>query len=224
MKNLQKGFTLVEIAIVLVIIGLLLGGILKGQEMIIQAKIKNAITDYSGVSAAYFGYQDRYRATPGDDPQATRWTGATNGDGNRVLTGVYSSTTNTDETRMWWDHLRRSGFVSGSGFEQPSNAFNGILGVQTGDGTATTGATPTAAAATLTGGVTGFTALIMCSTNLPDKVAIALDVQMDDGLLTSGFVRGVSGSGNVAVNASAGNAAASYVENGTTFYTLCRQF
>src|SRR5688572_6800983 len=169
MKNNQKGFTLVEIAIVLVIIGLLLGGILKGQEMIIQAKIKNAITDYSGVSAAYFGYQDRYRATPGDDTQATRWSGATGGDGNRILTGLYNSTTDTHESRLWWDHLRRSGFVSGSGFAQPSNAFNGILGVQTGDGTATTGATPTAAGATLG----GFTALIMCSSNLPDKVAIA---------------------------------------------------
>ena len=73
MKRTQKGFTLVEIAIVLVIIGLLLGGILKGQEMITQAKIKNAIADFSGVSAAYFGYQDRYRQTPGDDNQATRW-------------------------------------------------------------------------------------------------------------------------------------------------------
>lgn len=220
MKNNQKGFTLVEIAIVLVIIGLLLGGILKGQEMIIQAKIKNAITDFSGVSAAYFGYQDRYRATPGDDSSATRWTGATAGDGNRVLTGLYSSTTDTHESRMWWDHLRRSGFVSGSGFAQPTNAFNGMLGVQTGDGTATTGATPTAAAATLG----GFTALIMCSTNLPDKVAIALDVQMDDGVVSSGFVRGVEGSGNVAINAAAGATPASYVETGTTFYTLCRQF
>ena len=220
MKNNQKGFTLVEIAIVLVIIGLLLGGILKGQEMIVQAKIKNAITDFSGVSAAYFGYQDRYRATPGDDGQATRWTGAVSGDNNRVLTGLYNSTVDTDESRMWWDHLRRSGFVSGSGFAQPSNAFNGILGVQTGDGTATTGATPTAAAATLA----GFTALIMCSTSLPDKVAIALDVQMDDGLVSSGFVRGVTGSGNVVINAAAGATPASYVETGTTFYTLCRQF
>src|SRR3990167_9250322 len=73
MKTMQKGLTLVEIAIMLVIIGLLLGGILKGQEMITQAKIKNAIADFSGVSAAYFGYQDRYRATPGDDGGATRW-------------------------------------------------------------------------------------------------------------------------------------------------------
>lgn len=215
MISKQKGFTLVEIAIVLVIIGLLLGGILKGQEMIIQAKIKNAITDYSGVSAAYFGYQDRYRFTPGDDSQATRWSGATAGDGNRVLTGLYNSTTVTDETRLWWDHLRRSGFVSGSGTAQPSNAFNGILGVQTGDGTATTGATPTAAAATLG----GFTALIMCSTNLPDKVAIALDVQMDDGLVNAGFVRGVENTTTLAATT-----ATSYIESGTNNYTLCRQF
>ena len=224
MKTNQKGFTLVEIAIVLVIIGLLLGGILKGQEMIIQAKIKNAITDYSGVSAAYFGYQDRYRATPGDDPQATRWSGATAGDGNRIMTGLYVPAAATNESALWWDHLRRSGFVSGSGVANPNNAFAGLLGVQAGDGTGTTGATPTNPAATLTGGASGFTALIMCSTNLPDKVAIALDVQMDDGLLTTGFVRGVSGTGSVAMGAGAGNAAASYAETGTNFYTLCRQF
>src|SRR5262245_65778267 len=76
MNKSQKGFTLVEIAIVLVIIGLLLGGILKGQEMITQAKIKNVIADITGVSAAMYGYQDRYRALPGDDRSAPgRWAG-----------------------------------------------------------------------------------------------------------------------------------------------------
>src|SRR5215831_882779 len=70
MKKAQAGFTLVEIAIVLVIIGLLLGGILKGQEMITQAKIKNVMADMTGVSAAMYGYQDRYRALPGDDKNA----------------------------------------------------------------------------------------------------------------------------------------------------------
>ncbi len=224
MKTKQKGFTLVEIAIVLVIIGLLLGGILKGQEMIVQAKIKNAIADFSGISAAYFGYQDRYRAAPGDDPQATRWSGGTAGDGNRVLTGLLNSTTNTHESSMWWDHVRRSGFLSGSGFTQPSNAFAGILGVQTGAGDAPTGASPTPATGTLTGGASGFTSLIMCSSNLPDKVAIALDVQMDDGLLTSGSVRGVIGTNNTTIVAATGNISASYAETGTNFYTLCRQF
>src|SRR5207302_11160387 len=92
MSKRRQGFTLVEIAIVLVIVGLLLGGILKGQEMIIQAKIKNSISDFSGVSAAYFGYLDRYRATPGDDSGAGgRWSGATSGNGDRALGGKYNS-------------------------------------------------------------------------------------------------------------------------------------
>src|SRR3954469_12827463 len=76
MKNRNQGFTLVEIAIVLVIIGLLLGGILKGQEMITQAKIKNLINDFNGLADAMYSYQDRYDAIPGDDVNANtvgRW-------------------------------------------------------------------------------------------------------------------------------------------------------
>ena len=120
--------------------------------------------------------------------------------------------TDTHESRMWWDHLRRSGFIAGSGYAQPNNAFAGILGVQTGDGS---GATPAAAAI-------GFTGLFTCSSNLPDKVAIALDVQMDDGNPLAGAVRGASGSG--AVNVATTSAASAYLENGTNIYTLCRGF
>src|SRR6516164_11396797 len=73
----QAGFTLVEIAIVLVIIGLLLGGVLKGQELIESAKVKNIGQDFRAISIAVLTYQDKYRALPGDDPKATtRWTGA----------------------------------------------------------------------------------------------------------------------------------------------------
>ena len=102
-RSNQKGFTLVEIAIVLVIIGLLLGGILKGQEMITQAKIKNVVADFSGISAAYYGYQDRYRAIPGDDLNAaTRWSGATAGNGNGVVGGKYNATCATATARCRW--------------------------------------------------------------------------------------------------------------------------
>src|SRR5712691_8190609 len=91
----ESGFTLVEIAIVLVIIGLLLGGILKGQEMITQAKIKNLINDFNGVTVALVSYQDRYRTLPGDDASAdTRWTTpspAPKGDGNGTIGGKYNS-------------------------------------------------------------------------------------------------------------------------------------
>jgi prepilin-type N-terminal cleavage/methylation domain-containing protein len=80
----QSGFTLVEIAIVLVIIGLLLGGILKGQEMITQAKIKNIVNDFNGITAAVNSYQDRYRALPGDDLNAAgRWSGTVSGASRR---------------------------------------------------------------------------------------------------------------------------------------------
>jgi prepilin-type N-terminal cleavage/methylation domain-containing protein len=128
MNARHKGFTLVEIAIVLVIIGLLLGGILKGQEMITQAKIKNVIADMSGVSAAMYGYQDRYRALPGDDKNApTRWTGSTapsgtaTSKGNGVIDGKWTEA--GTEAVVFWEHLRRAGFVSGSGAETRSTPY-----------------------------------------------------------------------------------------------------
>ena len=211
----QSGFTLVEIAIVLVIIGLLLGGILKGQEMITQAKIKNIVADFSGVSAAYYGYQDRYRAIPGDDPNAaTRWTGAVAGGGNGQVGGKYNSQTVTDESRLWWDHLRRAGFVAGAGTGQPFNAVTGVLGVQTGDAQATVGPA-----------LGGFVSLIVCSANLPDKIAIALDTQMDDGVPNTGTVRGAlhTGGPNPDIGGASGIAVStSYAETGANVYTLCR--
>jgi len=216
-QRTQTGFTLVEIAIVLVIIGLLLGGILKGQEMITQAKIKNVVADFSGISAAYYGYQDRYRAIPGDDNgAAARWTSptaATNGNGNGIVAGTYNNgsavCTAAVEACSWWDHLRRAGFVAGSGVLQPFNAVTGQLGVQTGDG----------AGATALG---GFGGLIVCSAGLPDKIAIAVDTQMDDGAIGTGTVRGQLHTAGPNPNIDTAAASAGYVESGTNVYTLCR--
>jgi len=226
MKRGQGGFTLVEIAIVLVIIGLLLGGILKGQEMITQAKIKNVIADISGASAAMYGYQDRYRALPGDDKLSTRWgltPPASAGDG--VIEGAYTAASPA-ESALFWDHLRRAGFVSGgSGTDNPFNAVNGKMGVQTSDGSTPGGAS--FKAGVLSDGAvapatpTVFTSLLLCSANLPDKIAISVDAQMDDGDGKKGNVRAAK---QDSPNPSSVKTTADpYVEDGVSTYLVCRQ-
>ncbi len=75
MKHLkdQKGFTLVELAIVMIIIGLLIGGILKGQELITNAEVAATVTQVKGIDAAVTTFRDSYNAMPGDmDDASTR--------------------------------------------------------------------------------------------------------------------------------------------------------
>jgi prepilin-type N-terminal cleavage/methylation domain-containing protein len=112
----QAGFTLIEIAIVLVIIGLLLGGVLKGQELITSARVRNIISQQDGVKAAYFGFLDRFRALPGDYSLAStniaNVAAGANGNGNgQILT---SATDVIDEYIAVWDHLSKAGFINGS--------------------------------------------------------------------------------------------------------------
>ena len=116
MLRRQNGFTLIEIAIVLVIIGLLLGGVLKGQELITSARVRNLIAQQDGVKAAFFGFQDRFRALPGDYPAVQASAnivniGATiggNGDGQILDIGA------VHEQTIAWTHLSHAGFLTGS--------------------------------------------------------------------------------------------------------------
>jgi prepilin-type N-terminal cleavage/methylation domain-containing protein len=211
-KN-QSGFTLVEIAIVLVIIGLLLGGILKGQEMITQARIKNVANDFNGITAAYFSYQDRYKAVPGDDGgAAARWVSATavNGDGDGQLAGNYNATPPTAATEsmnFWW-HLRLAGFVPGAtalpqAVQTPTNAVGGKVGVQA--------------------NAMGLGGIAMCSDGIPDKVAIAVDTQLDDQRRGTGTLRGLlHASGVPPVAANIPGPGDVYEENGSNQYVICR--
>ncbi len=106
----QKGFTLVELAIVMVIIGLMIGAVLKGQAMIDDARQKRLMNDLQGISAAYFTYYDRYNALPGDDTTA-RWSGVVAGTGNGFIDG--NNSTDGTESHEFWQALRYAGLLSG---------------------------------------------------------------------------------------------------------------
>ena len=110
-----NGFTLIEIAIGLVIIGLLLGGILKGQELITSARVRNLISQQEGVKAAYFGFLDRFRALPGDYADATKnIAGVTGCGGNGNGNGRIETTSPSYENILAWEHLSKAGFINGS--------------------------------------------------------------------------------------------------------------
>lgn len=208
----QAGFTLVEIAIVLVIIGLLLGGVLKGQELINSAKVKNFANDFKQVPLFIYGYQDKYRRLPGDDNGAVARFGAstTDGSGDGAIAGNYNSTTLTDESVRFWQHVRLAGLAAGStDFSSvanaglPTNADGGKIGIQ------------------MTTPITNMTgSYFVCSEGIQGKFAKQLDTTMDDGNTATGSLRvmaqGYAGTAQAAV-------ATASVVDGTT-YTVCISF
>ena len=104
----QKGFTLVEIAIVLVIVGLLLGGVMKGQELINSAKARSLVSKIKSVEVAWNTFQDRYQQRPGDFNQAVRDLGGptVNGNGDGFVS--------MEESNDVWSHLSIAGLITGS--------------------------------------------------------------------------------------------------------------
>jgi prepilin-type N-terminal cleavage/methylation domain-containing protein len=211
----EAGFTLVEIAIVLVVVGLLLGAILKGQEVVLNGQIRNVVNEYNNVASAVFVYQDRYRQIPGDDKTAAnRWTNvdspAGGAAGNRIIDGTWNSgsTIKTDETSLFWHHLRNDELVAGprsnaipGTFALPRNGFDGDIGVQQ---------NPSAL---------GMGLRVICQSNIPEKAATIIDSRLDDdpgdgtGSAT-GSVQGVLGT------TISGAASLDYRTSGQ--YTLCR--
>ena len=188
MKRQQKGFTLVEIAIVLVIIGLLLGGILKGQELINSARVRNLADTASGIQAAYYGFIDRYRRVPGD------WNAADAALGIGVdITGGGDDNGRLDHTAgPWnepnalWEQLSKAGFINGGyagntteptadGVDAPLNAFNNVM---------TLGLTSDY----LGSGGTARLHLVM-GRGVPVNIKRELDVKLDDGFPETGVLR-----------------------------------
>ncbi|HIJ84534.1 MAG: hypothetical protein HW380_1411 [Magnetococcales bacterium] len=192
-KARQAGFSLIEIAIVLVIIGLLLGGVMKGQTMVQNSKIKRMATDTQGIQSAINAYSDNYWRLPGDDSQAsTRFAMVPgNGDADGIIEGVFEpSDLTANETALVWNHLRCAELVKGlcvaaaTANVMPRNPVGGTLGI--GDGRDPTPAT-----------VLGIAKKVVCMNSIPWSYAEIYDVQNDDGVGTSGDIRG-SGNGAAA--------------------------
>ncbi len=177
----QSGFTLIELAIVLVIIGLLLGGVLKGQELINSAKVKNMAGELKSVQVYVNSYQDKFRAIPGDDKSVVAHVGTATvipvaGDGGGSLGGAWNAT--TGETFQFWQHIRLAGLATGTtdtalSSYLPTNNEGGPMGVQSSPQNTITGLT--GSYAVCSGGITG-------------KIAKQIDILLDDGDTTKGAV------------------------------------
>ncbi|MBL8381994.1 MAG: prepilin-type N-terminal cleavage/methylation domain-containing protein [Burkholderiales bacterium] len=181
----QKGFTLVEIAIVLVIIGLLLGGILRGQELIQGARVRNVIDQQNGIRAAYFAFQDRFRLVPGDI--GTTQTALV---GNGVLASTDGASGNgqiaVNDSSTAFQNLTATGFLSCSvctvaqqastASNSPTNVYGGVLQLVTNN-----------VLANFTAPATFGLALPAVRTNIktgnliPSNVMAEIDLKADDG-------------------------------------------
>ena len=220
MKKMQSGFTLVEIAIVLVIIGLLLGGVLKGQELINSAKVKTLVNDFKTVPLYIYGYQDKFKALPGDDAAATAHVGSKasltptkDTLGNGRIEGKFNSTTSSDESLAFWQQVRLANLASGpTDFSDataitasvPTNAEGGRIGVQS-----------DVPIKDMTG------SYFVCSAGIQGKFAKQIDITMDDGNTASGSVQ-VMGSAADASTTPSPTKTTDIVDS--TTYTVCASF
>ena len=188
----HSGFTLIEIAIVLVIVGLLLGGILKGQELITGARVRNLAALLEGAKIAYLGFVDRYRAQPGDYPNAAAAANIPGSAGSPTRGCTLANCANgriddavENESILAWHQLARAGFVIGSydgigatpsPTNGPTNPFSGYLQIIYDNAYADVAA-PTNALNIKTG------------SNVPSSVVAELDRKIDDGLPQTGVLR-----------------------------------
>ncbi len=171
LKRNARGYTLVELAIVLVIIGLLLAGVLKGQQLIQNARVKNVMQQVDGIRAAVFGFYDKYGVFPGDENNPNLPSGDThNGNGDGRISN--------SETDMLFEDLALSNYITGNydgdGTDSlPKHAFGSNIWLYW----------------TRPDNQSSYDHYFRLD-NLPWDVALELDMKLDDGVYNTGTVRG----------------------------------
>jgi len=204
----QGGFTLVEIAIVLMIVGLLIGGILRGQELIQSARVRNIIDQKSAIQTAYIGFLDRYRMLPGD-LTATQagivGNGAQFGAAGSPGSGDGLITIGTEST-LFFQNLTASGFLScgacmsvvvAAGGSGPASTINNspinVYGSPLSVGHV---ASNTAGSLIEWFDAAAVTRLVVATGGgIPSQVLAEVDRKADDGLPSSGQLHFAAGSG-----------------------------
>lgn len=209
--NKQTGFTLIELAIVLVIIGLLLGGVLRGQELINSARVKSLTRDFQNIQVYLYTYQDRFKAIPGDDSRVVAHVAGTlatssGPTANGQIGGEWDSATATDESFLFWEHVRLAGIAPGStntGAAEyvPVNTNGARMGIQTLNGMTE---------------ITSFTngSFAICSDGILGRDALQIDTTLDDGNTGAGSVQAV-------VSGTAGPGVVDTAVVATNLYTVC---
>lgn len=124
-KNLPKhlpGFSLIELALVLIVVGILAGAIFKGQDILEAAKIRAVLNDIDRIRTAATLYHDTFGQWPGNDSLAKARFGqdVNNGQGTGVISG--------DEASQFWVHLTKADHLSDG--MAPSSKLGGKFTVE----------------------------------------------------------------------------------------------
>ncbi|MBT4879276.1 MAG: prepilin-type N-terminal cleavage/methylation domain-containing protein [Alphaproteobacteria bacterium] len=190
----KNAFSLVELSIVLIIIGLLIAGVSSGSKLIEQAKINKAVSDLRDYKGSYLTFILTYDKIPGDMDDAVSFfgSGTANGDND---TQIETSAADTSESLLAWEHMALSEVISGS-YSQAATGFHtaGTTGPKS-----SLSATCYAPVYDTTAAVNGLqvgtnAATVDCSgtTSLLALTVYKIDNKIDDGVGNSGDITATS--------------------------------